>query len=204
METKTSLKKIIIDGKEISIKETSDFSTTIGRIVSYAKELGYFEPEALRIAKKACDEDVDLFDISFETPGYGKYLLETYLKKAKTDLVLSSATIAEEYKSLKAGVISNKRYEATLTACKWLTGSGWETSGETLESWDVTDLDWWKKAIEKESADLFDYIEPGDEEPDTQYTVSLIEFDKNDPLDEGKVIAWFSVWGSELKAFRNA
>lgn len=102
------------------------------------------------------------------------------------------------------------KYEARLWARDWENGSGWVTSGEELESWDITEnLDWWKKAIaEKDYSNLFGYIDPGYEESedydDVKYTMEIVELDEDDFFDEGKQIAKLSIWGSGLKAMREA
>lgn len=101
------------------------------------------------------------------------------------------------------------KYEARLWARDWENGSGWVTAGEELESWNATeDLSWWKEAFaNKNYSDLFEYIEPGCEESedynDVKYTIELVEIDTDDS-DEGKTIAKLSIWGSELKAMREA
>ena len=91
------MKKIIVDGKEISIKEASSWSTESGVIIARAKKLGYFEPEVLKIAKDVCDEEFDPFYGILETPEYDERLLKIYLEHTDTDLVLDSAMVNREY-----------------------------------------------------------------------------------------------------------
>ena len=107
-------------------------------------------------------------------------------------------------------------YEARLYAAEWTNGSGWNcgsgfnVTGDEVESWDISegDLDSWKQLFKDRDRSLFDYVidglndrdddydeDPDDEEGDTKWTMQLVEIDDD---DNEKVIAQTSIWESEL------
>lgn len=110
------MKKIIIDGKEVSVEAASDVSIVPGRIVFYAKELGYFEPEALKAAEDACDKDIDLLDIMIVSPVMMEYLLKVYLEHAKSDLALDSVAIDQEHDELREAKRADRKRAAEESA----------------------------------------------------------------------------------------
>ena len=105
------MKKIIIDGKEMSIKEA--IHTKI-----YYRAARILEPEAREIAENARDEKYDFFQVLCSLDDEIEILfLTTYLENAKYDLVIDSAEIAElERKEKEERKASLKRqwHEASL------------------------------------------------------------------------------------------
>lgn len=83
------MKKIIIDGKEMSVKEA--IHTKI-----YYRAARILEPAAREIAENARDEKYDFMDIftslddEIET-----FFLRTYLENAKNDLMINTDEIAD-------------------------------------------------------------------------------------------------------------
>ena len=83
------MKKIIIDGKEASIKEA--VHTKI-----YYRATRILEPAAREIAENARDEKYDFFQVFCSLDDEIEILfLTTYLENAENDLVIDSAEIAE-------------------------------------------------------------------------------------------------------------
>ena len=83
------MKKIIIDGKEMSIKEA--IHTKI-----YYRAMRILEPAAREIAENARDEKYDFMDIFTSLDDEIETLfLRTYLENAKNDLVINTDEIAD-------------------------------------------------------------------------------------------------------------
>lgn len=95
-------------------------------------------------------------------------------------------------------------YEARLSARMWENGSGYSTSWDTVESWDIKsspDLEWWVKAVSGENKSVFDYVtdnaeELSDgEESDNEWKMEIVQIDED---GEEKILAVSTIWESDL------
>ena len=97
-------------------------------------------------------------------------------------------------------------YEARLSAREWVEGSGYSTSWDIVESWDIKsspDLEWWIKGVKSGNKDIFDYVTDNCDEDelktgeygDNEWKMEIIETDED---DNEKVLAVASIWESEL------
>lgn len=95
-------------------------------------------------------------------------------------------------------------YEARLSAREWVEGSGYSTSWDIVESWDIksaSDLDWWIKGVNSSDTSVYDYVTDNTEvlsygdESDNEWKMEIIETDED---DNEKVLAVSTIFESEL------
>lgn len=87
-------KKIIIDGKEVSISEA-----LTNKIYYRAQNIdieGIFEDAAKEAAKKAADDKCDVDDLIFNREVWDEAYLTAYLKAAESDLIISTAEVERQ------------------------------------------------------------------------------------------------------------
>lgn len=95
------MKKIIIDGKEMSAKEV--LSTKNTREAYYeARTLGLLESEAEEKAEMAKDKkfgELDMIEQFLESDRIDTFFINAYLENAESDLVIESAEVHEAYEN---------------------------------------------------------------------------------------------------------
>ena len=93
------MKKIIIDGREMSAKEVVATKST-REAYGKTRSLGLLEDEAEKKAEIAKDEkfgELDLIDQFFEEDKIEEFFIDAYLENAEYDLTIDSAKVHEMY-----------------------------------------------------------------------------------------------------------
>lgn len=93
------MKKIIIDGKEMSAKEVVS-TKDAWNAYALTHDLGLLEPEAeakAEAAKSKEFEDLNVFDLLlFEADKVDEFFINAYLENAQNDLVIDSAEVQKK------------------------------------------------------------------------------------------------------------